>query len=360
MSKLMIRQWVNKWNSFNPVKALVNVPYWKNMVDNGRVDPPLSVSVDPCGCCCLKCPHCNAAKVLNRKMMTIKTIDFLLCLLKGWRTRSVCIGGGGESLMNPRTKYLIIGLHEIGVESAVITNGIMLHNFTQEVGFLAYLGVSVDAATRKTWNIIKGMNSKRGAPVSFERVIANLADIRRRYGMLDLTYKFLVLPDNHKEVYAAVKMAKELGCTNFHLRPGGAPWFAPAVARYSDILREQVGNQLDRARSDFEDDKFHIYGVVSKFTDAWGINNSFKKCYASLATCYVSPDGMMGLCCDRRGDKQIELCHLLKAVMEWGGKKHLKIHEEIRTVLCPRCTYSATNEIFENFVVCDKTFQNFY
>lgn len=361
MSREMIRQWSNRWNSFNPVKALVNVSYWKEMMSTGRIDPPLSISVDPCGCCCLKCSHCNAAKVINGGMMTKKSMDFLFCLLRGWRTKSVCIGGGGEPLMNSNTKYLITGFQKIGVESAVITNGIMLHNFIPEISYLAYLGVSVDAATRKTWNIVKGMDVKKDHPVSFERVLANIAEVRRRHGLLDLTYKYLALPTNYKEVYAAVKIAKELGCTNFHLRPGGAPWFKQVKSfEYPKRIRDNIGEQLDRARVDFEDDNFHVYGVVSKFGDSWKVNNSFKKCYAVFATCFVSPDGMIGLCCDRRGDKEIELCSLSKAVLEWGSEKHRRIHAGIKVSLCPRCTYSSTNEIFENFIICDRTFQNFY
>lgn len=360
MSEKMLRQWENRWNSFNPIKSLVHVNYWRPIFD-GNIPPPLTVSVDPCGRCCLKCPHCNAKKVIKGGMMTAETVDDLVDLLVRWNTKSVCIGGGGEALMNPNTKRLIRGLQEGNIESSLITNGVYLCLFYEEIGILSYLGVSVDAATASTWAKIKGVRSLPWNAVSFESLINHMREVRQKYNYLDFTYKFLVLPANYKEIYAAAKLAKDIGCSNFHFRPGGAPWFERYKSYgYTERIRKSAGEQLDRARADFEDKDFRIYGVVSKFTDEWKVDNNFEKCYASFVTCTISPDGTVGLCCDRRGDPEIKLCKLNEAFKEWGGKRHKEIHEAIRIKTCPRCTYSATNEVIENYVIKDTTFQNFF
>ena len=361
----MLRQWKSRWNSFNSAKALVHVPYWEQIVSEGIIPSPLFVSVDPCGVCNLRCSHCNAAEILNNKhtVMDRDRIDEVVNLLTYWKTKSCCVGGGGEPLLNPNTYYLIDKLYEAGIQSALVTNGTKLgvnsntmtyDNKLETLLKLNYAGISVDAATNTTWQIVKGVSN-----CNIEDIFTNISRMTGRG--LEITYKYLLLPTNFKEVYEACRIAKELGCDQFHLRPAALPWFEVEKSyNYPEEVRDSVSEQLDEARSDFEDNKFKIFGVVQKFSDDWKVQVTFDKCWTCFVTCAISPDGTVTLCCDRRGDASVELGNIKDMKELWGGTKHREIHNLINPDACPRCTFSHVNEIFEQVICKDNTFYNFF
>lgn len=350
-----MKEWKNKYNSFNGLKALVHVNYWKSIIENKQIPPPLLLSVDPCGVCNFSCYFCNAAEILNKihDKMSIETIDKLCNQLIKWKSKAICIGGGGEPLLNLNTYYLIDKLKELNIQSALITNGTKIGDNLESLKKLDYLGVSVDAATEETFKLVKRSN------FSFSKLITNIESITKQG--LEVTYKFLLLPKNTNEVYEACKIAKSIGCDQFHLRPGSEPWFSDKKSYiFQEKQRNSVNEQLDRARIDFEDNTFKIFGVVSKFTDEWKIKATFNKCWACFTTCFVSPNGDIGLCCDRRGDDKIMLGNIDNINEKWNSPDHWKIHNNINIKDCPRCTFTHVNEIFEQVLIKDTMNCNFF
>jgi MoaA/NifB/PqqE/SkfB family radical SAM enzyme len=356
MSKDMLRQWKSKWNSFNGAKALVHVPYWKPIIEEDRIPFPLFVSIDPCGVCNLRCHHCNAAEILRNKhtVMDKERIDTIIDMLVYWKTKSACVGGGGEPLMNKNTYYLINELHKNKIQSALVTNGTHLGEDVETLLKLTYAGISVDAATTETWQKVKGTDR-----YTIENIFDNIRKVTGKG--LEITYKYLLLPSNFHEVYEACKIAKDLGCEQFHLRPAAPPWFENERSyNYDAEIRASVNLQLDKARDDFEDDNFKIFGVVQKFSDEWKTQLTFKKCWTCYTTCAISPDGTVTLCCDRRGDATVELGNIKDMKELWGSKEHKMIHRLIDPRRCPRCTFGHVNEIFEQVIQKDCTNYNFF
>lgn len=349
-----MKEWNNKYNSFNSMKALIHVPYWKKALNNNQIAPPIFVSVDPCGICNFKCPHCNAADILKTKhgMMSKETIDNLIQVLLQWNTKSVCIGGGGEPLLNENTFYLIDILKENNIQVALVTNGYNLDKNIDSILKCNYLGISVDASTDETFSKIKGVDKK-----TFHKVINNIKNITNRG--LEVCYKYLLLPNNYEEVYTAAVIAKNIGCDLFHMRPGSDPWFEKDLISFNIDKISLVEDQINRARCDLENTNYKIFSVVNKFSENWKPKVTFEKCWACYTTCFVSYDGTIGLCCDRRGDKNIELGNISEPNV-WGSAKHLAIHNSINVNSCPRCTFCHVNEIYENVIIKDKMFYNFF
>jgi MoaA/NifB/PqqE/SkfB family radical SAM enzyme len=189
-------------------------------------------------------------------------------------------------------------LHDRHIQTAVITNGTKI-KVCDSIGKLDYLGISVDSACGETWAKVKGVINES----MFDDVISNILSVRNEFPHLDITYKFLLLPTNYTEVYDAIELSKRIGCNNFHLRPAAMPWFnADKSFHFSEAIRENVSTQIDAGRIIYEDENFRIYGVVVKFSDTWTVEQKFSKCYAAMTTCFIAPDGTVGLCCDRRGD----------------------------------------------------------
>lgn len=348
-------EWKNKYNAFNSLKALVHVEYWKPIVNEKIIPFPRFVSIDPCSVCNFKCPHCNANEALsqfNNKMDQV-LMDKIVKLLSKWNIRAICIGGGGESLLNPLSFNLIDILSQIGIDVGVVTNGSNLIN--QEILLKCkWIGVSVDAATSKTYQIMKGIDGKL-----FHKVIYDMSKLTGKG--TEISYKYLLHPNNCHEVYESIRIAKDIGCNLIHIRPGAEPWFTNESSwNFNEKQIQQVQENIQKGRDDFEDDKFKVYGITHKFNSNWSIKKSFEKCWACFVTCYIDARGIIGLCCDRRGDKKIELCHIDEIDTYWGSDKHRAIHDKIEVEKCPRCTYSHINEIFENVIINDIMMYNMY
>jgi len=349
-----MKEWTNRYNSFNSLKALVHVKYWEQ-IKKGIIPPPVFLSIDPFGGCNLGCHHCNVVEsAMTGASLSKEQIDKIVSIINVWDTKALCIAGGGEPLIYKNTYYLINKLTDNNRASAVITNGTSILD-KEALLKCAYIGISVDASTNKTWQAVKGTQH-----YTIDTVFKNIEKITRTG--TEITYKFLLLPQNYHEVYTACKRAKEIGCNQFHLRPGGLPWFGgnKELFTYNSTQINMVVAQIEEARHLLEDNTFKIYGVTHKFSDSWQVKNNFKKCYALYTTGYFSSNGRFGLCCDRRDDSDLMLGTIEEIAELWGGEKHKRMHSTLNIKTCPRCTYSVINEIFEHVIMKDEMLCDFF
>jgi len=341
----------NKYNTFNGIKVLRYVDYWKPILD-GNIPPPLCLSIDPAGICNFKCSHCNACEAINNKVMTIETMNDVILALTAWKTQAVCLGGGGESTLNPNITTLMRMLNDNNIKIGMVTNGSMLHKIFDVTHTCSWIGISMDAATDRTFSTIKCVTGM------FDTVVKNVSQLCK-LNTTEVGYKYLIHPNNYKEIYDAAKLAKNIGCDLIHIRPGGNPWFKDINYEFThDMITESL-EQIAKAREDFQDDNFKVFGITSKFDKNWASKKSFSKCYAMYTTGLISPDGTIGLCFDRRGDPKVTLGSI-KDYSIWGGEKHRGICKSIDVTKCPRCTGTHINEIFENVIIEDRMSCYFY
>ena len=346
------KEWTSKYNTFNGIKVLRYVDRWKTILD-GNIPPPIVISIDTCSHCNFSCPHCNAVKAMNNKMMTVDTMKKIVSVLKEWKTEAVCFSGGGEPLMNPNAHVLLSMLYDNKIKVGIVTNGSFLHKYKNYSHMFEWMGISVDAATKETFAKMKGV--KEGV---FLKILKNIEDLCKAH-TTEAGFKFLVHPNNYTEIYDATKLAKSLGCQLIHIRPAGNTWFKNVGCNFTDEVIEASLLQIEKARQDFEDKDFRVYGMTYKFDDKWSNTKSFKKCYAMYTTGIINPEGNISLCFDRRGDDKVTLCHI-DNYKEWGSKKHIDICEKMDVNKCPRCTGQHIQEVFENVIVEDKMSCSFY
>lgn len=349
----------NKYNPFNPLKTLKHVPYWQSIPDN--IPPPVFATVDPINACNFKCRYCNSQIVRNKNIeMDAEYLIYLAKFLADWGVKAICIAGGGEPLLNQNVPLFLDECKKRNVETAIVTNGSKLSADPSLLG-LTWLGISIDASSDETLTKLKG--TPRGM---YERIIDNVAEFVEYKNEMNSTvqvgYKFLIHPYNYDEIMEASEIAKEIGCDLIHLRPAGNAWFN--LNHKEDIIYTQgminvANHQIRTSKKLFEDDRFQIYNTMYKFTDQWQPNITYKKCYALYTNCYFSPDKKVRLCCDRRGDKDLELCDIGEVKTAWGSEKHKNIVDSIDISKCPRCTYAHINEIFENVILEDRMMCNF-
>lgn len=378
-----------RWNPFNSYKLLTHVGRWSYIRRGRPLPPPVLITVDPTNVCNLSCTWCNASFIRRERSQALsgRALRRLASFLPRWVLRdgvgsfgvdAVCIAGGGEPLLNPATPEFIDALAASGIHVGLVTNGSRIADAVDALSQCTWVGVSVDAGTRATYNRLKGLTPANNLFAKVLDNIATLADYARRHHArlgLDhpaygVSFKYLLYDrTNIGEIYQATKLAKELGCKNIHFRPAGTSWDRIGSDQEVSFSPDDIAlfeEQVRRAM-ELDDDSFGVYGITHKFDSQFHRANYFCKCHSVFMTAVVmpprsadaAPDSMVvGLCCDRRGDAKLELATELTRPEElrriWGGPAHWRIHDEVQVAReCPRCTYQPHNEVFEQVILND-------
>jgi MoaA/NifB/PqqE/SkfB family radical SAM enzyme len=363
----MTEEWSSRFNPFNSDKIFSQFYKWEKIKRGKKIPPPTLVSMDLANACDLKCGFCNADYILkkNHKFLSKGTLNQISRFLKSWGTETVCVGGGGESLINPHAGYFIDKCISKGIEVGVVTNGTRIDKHLDDLAKCTWVGVSVDAGTRDTYTSIKGRDK-------FEQVISNMEKLVKysKDNNLNLTnedrsvgvgMKYLIYKHNLHEIYEASKIAKDIGCSNIHIRPSAPPWdkLDHPDYKFSENDLVEFRELITKARA-LEDENFKVYGITHKFDGKFKVNNDFDECYAIFMNCVIMPPTddrigkfNFGLCCDRRGDNALTLENLTstKQIKDfWGSEKHWEMFDNIKPSLCPRCTYKPHNQAYEKAI----------
>src|SRR3989344_577965 len=290
-------------------------PIAKWFKGEGKLPSPIELSLDPGHLCNFGCPHCNAQRylVINRneipedkKLMTKEHLKKLIDFMAEWGIKGVCIGGGGEPLMNKAVWDLPSYIASKGMKSSFATNGSLINeDIAREMMNCKWVGVSVDAGKRETFKKIHGVDC-------FDRVIENLkllVKIKEETGSkVDIAYKFLITPKNWTDLFEACKLAKEIGVRDFHARPVDLERkdFKSAMELNYDI--EEINKLFQKCHELEEGDGFRVFTIMHKYDPNFRVQHTFKNCVASSLMLQACSDGNVYVCADHRIEDRFKLC----------------------------------------------------
>ena len=186
---------------------------------------PLVVELDTTEVCNFACPGCISEDLIGSK--TSFTKERLMSLareLYEFGVKAVILIGGGEPLAHPAAGELIkfFGTHDIRV--GITTNGFFIPKYLSEIAEYAdWTRVSMDAATSETFGKLRPTKDGRS---TFDEIVSGmrrLAQIKRG----KLGFSFLIrteadgfgITSNISEIYDAARLAKDIGCDYFELKP---------------------------------------------------------------------------------------------------------------------------------------------
>lgn len=366
-----MREWNNPWNPFNSAKVLLWKEHLKACSEDNYL-PPVTVDIDPSNVCMYDCPFCNAydmirnsGKVMSEEHM-VKLIDFLADWRDSWDGKtpnSACVSGGGEPYMNKNINTMFERMYKRGIEIGIITTGFLLKD--EDIKIISktarWIGFSMDAATLKTYNKVKGIAGK-----AFNKTVENMRKLVKRIrddgSKCDVAFKFLLTPDNYHEIYEAIKLAKDIGVKDFHLRPAGWDNLSKVKQKpeYKDL--EGINIQLS-AGMKLETKDFRVFGIRHKFNPDFSKKINFSRCWAIPMLPTFGADGNVHLCFDMRGKDDLVLCkhepYPAEILSIWNTDKHRELVKSIDIEKCPRCTFGAYNEIVEKVIIEDSMCINF-
>jgi len=361
-----MKEWTNPWNPFNSAKVLL----WRGHLEACSKEyylPPISVDIDPANRCMYDCPHCNAYEMIkSNQVMSGEHMVNLVDFLADWRAstehnvpNSACVSGGGEPYMNKNVNALFERLCHHGMELGIISTGYLMTDEDIKIAAKTarWVGFSMDAASVSTYNKVKGIKNES----AMGRVIENMRKLVKRvaeYGTnCDVAYKFLLTPDNALEIYDAIKLAKDIGVKDFHLRPAGWDNLSkvkekPNYDKYVDEINRQIEEGMK-----LETKNFRVFGIRHKFNPDFSRKIPFSRCWTIPLLPTFGADGNVHTCFDMRGRKDLILCRhdpdpseILKV---WNTEFHKDMIRNIKIEDCPRCTFGSYNEVVDKVIIED-------
>jgi MoaA/NifB/PqqE/SkfB family radical SAM enzyme len=334
-----------QYSSFSQTKGLL----WNRQFDgilSGKLLPPIGAVIDLTDRCNLGCIWCNSQGFRSQNILKTEHVKKIVNELADWGVKSVCYAGGGEPSLHPDFAEIIEYSAEKGLQVGISTNGTQL---TQEqisaiAHYARFCGLSVDAGTPATW-----IRIKRGSRDLLAQLFANIVELVKesQFTSLDLTYKFMLTPENQAEIVTACALASKMGFDNFFVRPA-AYENVPGVDAKIEFNVEDVNRQLERIE-DFETSHFHVYSNFKRVNGEFKRVLNFKKCQATPLSAIYCADGFAYLCIDYRERSYGKLCKHLDLRKFWGSPEHLKILADIDLAKCPRCAFGHYNEQIESY-----------
>jgi len=348
-------EWSNKYNPMNSDKGLAYVEHYKEILDwmsnpaLYELPPPIEASLDPIAACNNKCYYCSSNKYIgtekNIKRWGIDYFDDLFCHLAEWGVKGFC-WGGRESTLNLRLAEATRMGVGLGLEGAIVTNGVYLPDDLLDALLLCkWIGISVDSCDPDVYKRVRGTDD-------CEKVWHNIVRLTTKNKDTTIGVRALVLPETVDTILDTCRAAKLAGATFFHVRPADLERSDLKIAQKMNLDIPKIQGIFEKCH-EMETEDFKVFTITHKYDESFKVVHKFKKCLASPLVMQLCADKRKYICVDHRLDPKYE-------VKEWGSEQHLNL---IKSIVpdrdCSRCTWGEYNRQIEEVVIGDKCHLNF-
>jgi MoaA/NifB/PqqE/SkfB family radical SAM enzyme len=306
---------------------------------------PWVIEFDPTTACNLACHDCISANLLNQGGFERERIKEMAREFKDMGVRAVVLIGGGEPMAHPEFGTLVDYFHEVGIHVGLTTNGTLIDRHLDRLAEKAHwVRVSVDAGTDKTFGEFRPAPNGRSL---FGAVIENMRALGvRKKGKLG--YSFLVLskttPEgvvtntNAGDIAEAGRLAKEIGCNYFEVKPSFD--MMHFLAAHSDEVHQMVQAQMQEI-APLQDETFKIispYTLAESLEGAKIQHKSYDRCLVANLRTVVTPSGVY-VCPYYRGNLNMRLGDVHKHSMKfvWDSDKRKAVMKKVNPGI--HCTF---------------------
>lgn len=333
-----------------------------NKWSKGKKVAPIHVEVSPASGCNQRCNLCyvdylgHKGGLLPEKIMVAMIEDFADIGVK-----SVLLAGEGEPTVNKGIIPMIQRAHELGINMALNTNGVM---FSPEMSkatlqALTWCRFTFQASNKDLYNQIH-----MGGKDDFEKALVNVeaAARHKRDNNLDVTLGIqqILINENYRDVLNCAKLAKELGVDYYVVKR-----FSKHPKNDYDVPEDLYKHSIDLFDQveQLATDDFKVLVRWKNFTQ--DCNRTYKKCVGTPFITQVLADGGVYPCSQFFKDADYTYGNLnsmrFKEIIfgEQAEKVTRKINDEVDVSKCITfCRHHSTNLFLEN-VIGKKTHENF-
>lgn len=347
---------------FRKHKILGHLPVLNSYV-NGGWYAPIQVEVDLTNACTSACPWCAGFKdrvempfmllasgTTRKEMIDSSTsrVFALLDELKELGVKSVTWTGGGDPTVHPRHSELIRRSSSLGMDSALITNGVI--DVSTLVDCLKWVRFSVDAGTEATYE------RQHGRKNHFGRVIENICkavDAKKRLASAcTIGVGFVASADVIEDFEPYVRLWKDVAVDYIQFRPRmdtlEAKWGDADASVWDEVRRvAEIDSRVVASDAKVDGISRHESGT----TDV---------CHGSYFETAIAADGLVYQCCHLKGDAAYAVGSLHAESFRSIWSRHIANKGFVPTKDCPKfCRHYGTNVFVEEELLSTKTHANF-
>ena len=345
--------------AFNPMNSVAKgLTYFEQMQKilgwldgKNELPPPIEASLDPTAACNNRCYYCSSNQYIDKdiKRWGREYLEDVLCkivLLMG--VKGLC-WGGREATMNLRLAEANRTAVLMGLETAIVTNGVYLtHELLKSLMLCKWIGISVDTNDPAIYKAVRGTDD-------CEKVWKNI----ERYGKGKTTttvgVRALILPETIPTLYEVAYRARESGANFVHIRPADLDRKDLHIAQKMNLNVKRVKGILEKCH-ELETPDFGVFTIFHKFDESFKVTHKFKRCLAAPLVIQVCANKSLYACVDHRLDERFKVGDF----SDWGSEKHRQLLLSIKPdEECSRCTWSVYNELMEQVVKNDLIHRNF-
>jgi MoaA/NifB/PqqE/SkfB family radical SAM enzyme len=284
----------------------------------------ITVEIDLTNRCNNKCPKCTGWS--GKKEMDELTADSAYRYIrevKDLNARAIIFTGGGEPLLHPNFKEILVFAKDLGLKIGVITNGLALSqdNMSSILLNCDWVRVSLDAGNKDMYKRTHGMDGN-----SWNTVLKNTRELvsTKRYlnsnCVIGTAYLTGIETSEYGEMEDFVEVSSDLEVDYAQFRPFHGDF--TDVREKLKILREQYGEIVTASWQ-----KYNRFGDSDK--------RPYKKCYGINFATTVCANGDMFICCHMRGIDKYKLGSLKTEKMSDIWKKRQGLFDKIDFKECP-------------------------
>ena len=298
---------------------------------------PLVVELDPTTACNLACHDCISANLLNQGGINNDRLLKLAQEFAEHGVRAVVLIGGGEPMAHPKFGALVQSLHASGIKVGVTTNGTLLHRYMDEcVNMTSWLRVSVDAGSEEVFADFRPHASGKS---QFGLVMDNMREMaKNKQGLLGYSFLLLTkynsdgsfLRTNAVDIEKAARLAKEIGCDYFEVKPA---FDMMHFLQQQDLSVVELVNKNLKAIHELADDNFKIIAPFTLEEALNGIGTQIKpynRCLTAELRTVITPSGAY-VCPYHRGNLNMRIGDIEKVSLTelWKGDRRTKVMERV-------------------------------
>jgi MoaA/NifB/PqqE/SkfB family radical SAM enzyme len=257
---------------------------------DGR-ERPVQLDLDLSMACPSACTFCFSAPYRNERssgrLMDRAAVRRVIEEFAALGVRVVRFDGGGDPLAHPGLLDAIRHCHRLGLTTAVLTAGDLLHErqFETFVEARTYVRVSLNAASDATRLALHRPGARRLTVRPVYQHISRLDGFRRRHLGSDPRAEMLlgatsmIHPGNVDETYDIAAAARDAGCDHLSFRVVLGDRHAVG---FSPSERAVFEHQQARVRTELVDDRFQVFFPTRSLTDEGYVPaRYFSRCRAS-------------------------------------------------------------------------------
>jgi sulfatase maturation enzyme AslB (radical SAM superfamily) len=345
----------NKYNPMNSDKGLTYYEHYKKILawmdGKGQLPAPIEASLDPTTACNNNCYYCSSNRYLNENPTRWSTneIENIFGTLHETGVKAFC-WGGREATLNPRLAAATRMGIDLGMEAAIVTNGVHLPFELMDALLLCkWIGISVDTCDPEVYKKVRGTDDCD----TVWRNISFLTNKKCYSGSKTVIgVRALILPETIDTIYLTTLKARECGADFMHIRPADLERKDLHIAQQMNLNMEKIKDIFEKCH-ELETPDFGVFTITHKYDENFHVKHNFKRCLASPLVVQICADKKMYLCVDHRMNPKYE-------IKQWGSPEHLAMINSIKPDIdCSRCTWSSYNQQMEEVVIEDKCHLNF-